>query len=86
MRVLQEASMTAEAEMANQPDREQARESINTMRVIGGLLLIVALLLYFFHLAEAPMGHWTLGALAAVFALAGVALLWVGSRRMRALR
>ena len=48
--------MTAEAEMANQPDREQARESINTMRVIGGLLLIVALLLYFFHLAEAPDG------------------------------
>jgi len=73
-------------EMANQPDREQARESINTMRVIGGLLLVVALLLYFFHLAEAPMGHRTLGVLAAIFAAMGVALLWVGWRRMRALR
>jgi Na+/melibiose symporter-like transporter len=78
--------MTAEAEMAKQPDREQARESINTLRVIGGLLLIVALLLYFFHLAEAPIGHSTLGVLSAVFAVAGVALLWVGWRRMRALR
>jgi protein-S-isoprenylcysteine O-methyltransferase Ste14 len=78
--------MTAEAEMANQPDREQARESINTMRIIGGLLVIVGLLLYFFHLAEAPMGHSTLGVLAAVFAVAGVALLWVGWRRIRALR
>ncbi len=78
--------MTAEAEMANQPDREQARESITTMRIIGGLLLIVALLLYFFHLAEAQMGHPTLGVLAAVFAVAGAALLWVGWRKMRALR
>jgi protein-S-isoprenylcysteine O-methyltransferase Ste14 len=78
--------MTAEAEMANQPDREQARESINTMRIIGGLLVIVALLLYFFHLAEAPMGHSTLGVLAAAFAVAGMALLVVGWRRMRALR
>jgi protein-S-isoprenylcysteine O-methyltransferase Ste14 len=78
--------MTAEAEMANQPDREQARESINTMRIIGGLLVIVGLLLYFFHLAEAPMGHSTLGVLAAGFAVAGVALLWVGWRRIRALR
>jgi protein-S-isoprenylcysteine O-methyltransferase Ste14 len=74
------------AEMAKQPDREQARESINTMRVVGGLLLIMGLLLYFFHLAEAPMGHSTLGVLAAAFAVAGVALLWVGWRRMRALR
>jgi len=78
--------MTAEAEMANQPDREQARESINAMRVVGGLLLVVALLLFFFHLAESQMGHWTLGVLAAVFAAAGVSLLWVGSRRLRALR
>jgi protein-S-isoprenylcysteine O-methyltransferase Ste14 len=71
---------------AKHEDREQARESINTMRIIGGLLVIVALLLYFFHLAEAPMGHSTLGVLAAAFAVAGVALLWIGWRRMRALR
>ena len=69
-----------------QPDREQARERFNTMRIAGGLLLMVALLLYFFHLAEAPMGHSTLGMLAAIFAAAGAALLWVGWRRLRALR
>ena len=69
-----------------QPDREQARERFNTMRIAGGLLLMVALLLYFFHLAEAPMGHSTLGVLAAIFAAVGAALLWVGWRRLRALR
>jgi hypothetical protein len=74
------------AETAKQQDREQARESSNTLRIVGGLLLIVALLLYFFHLAEAPMGRSTLGVLAAAFAAAGVALLWVGWRRLRALR
>jgi hypothetical protein len=67
-------------------DREQARESLNVMRVAGGLLLIVALLLYFFHLAEAPMGHSTLGVLAGAFAVSGAALLFVGWRRLRALR
>jgi uncharacterized membrane protein len=39
------------AEMAKQEDREQARERVNVLRIIGGLLLIVALMLYFFHLA-----------------------------------
>ena len=71
---------------AEQQDREQVRESANTMRIAGGLLLMVALLLYFFHLAEAPMGHSTLGVLAAIFAAVGAALLWVGWRRLRALR
>jgi len=74
------------AEMAKHPDREQARESGNALRIIGGLLLMVALLLYFFHLAEAPWGHSTLGVLAALFAACGAALLWVGWRRLRALR
>jgi len=69
-----------------QEEREQRREKVNTLRIIGGLLLIVALLLYFFHLAEAPMGRFTMGVLAAIFALAGIVLLWVGRRRLRALR
>jgi len=67
-------------------DREQARENLNVLRVAGGLLLIVALLLYFFHLAEAPMGHRTLGVLAAIFAVAGAALLAVGWWRIRAMQ
>ena len=74
------------AETAKHEDREQLRENITTMRIAGGLLLIVGLLLYFFHLAEAPMGHSTLGVLAAIFSAVGVALLWVGWRRLRALR
>jgi hypothetical protein len=74
------------AETAGQEDREQARENGNVLRILGGLLLIVALLLYFFHFAEAPWGHSTLGVLAGVFAICGVALLWVGWRRVRALR
>jgi len=69
-----------------QEDREQSREKMNTLRIIGGLLLIVALLLYFFHLAEAPMGHSTMGVLAALFAAAGAVLLWLGWSRLRALR
>ena len=56
------------AEIAKQQDREQVRESGNVLRIIGGLLLIVALLLYFFHQAETPWGHSTLGVLAAIFA------------------
>jgi hypothetical protein len=71
---------------ANQEDREQMRERINVLRVAGGLLLIVALLLYFFHLAEVPMGRSTIGALAALFGLTGTALLWVGWLRLRQLR
>jgi membrane associated rhomboid family serine protease len=67
-------------------DREQQRESLIVLRVAGGLLLIVALLLYFFHMAEARFGHVLLGVLAAVFAVAGAALLFVGWWRMRALR
>jgi protein-S-isoprenylcysteine O-methyltransferase Ste14 len=69
-----------------QEDREQRREKVNTLRIIGGLFLIVALLLYFFHLAEAPMGRSAMGVLAALFALAGLVLLWSGWRRLRALR
>ncbi len=74
------------AEMANREDREQARERANVQRVIGGLFLAVALLLYFFHMAEAPQGQYALGLLAAVFAVCGAALSWVGWRRIRALR
>ena len=84
MRALEGASRMAER--AKEQDREQARESANVLRVCGGLLLMVALLLYFFHMAEAPMGHSTLGVMAAAFAVAGVALLLVGWRRLRALR
>jgi drug/metabolite transporter (DMT)-like permease len=72
--------------MEEQGDREQARERINTQRIVGGMLLMVALLLYFFHLAEAPQGNSLLGVLAAMFAAVGAALLWVGRRRLRALR
>ena len=72
--------------MAELGDREQARERINTLRIVGGMLLMMALLLYFFHLAEAPQGHSLLGVLAALFAAAGAVLLWVGRRRLRALR
>lgn len=72
--------------VAKQLDREQARESLNTMRIVGGLLVIVGLLLYFFHIAEARFGGTTLGVLAAAFAVAGATLLFVGWRRIRALR
>jgi hypothetical protein len=73
-------------EMANYPDREQARERANTMRIVGGLFLIVALLLYFFHLAEVPMGQHIMGVLSGLFGVIGAALLWVGRRRIRELR
>ena len=69
-----------------QTDFEQARESVTALRFLGGLLLMVALLLYFFHLAEKPAGRHTLGWLSAGFALLGAALLWVGSRKLRSLR
>jgi Na+/melibiose symporter-like transporter len=69
-----------------QSDREQARESVNTLRFLGGMFLVVALLLYFFHLAEAPMGQYAMAVLAAVFGVIGVLLLWMGQRRLRDLR
>jgi hypothetical protein len=71
---------------AEQPDRELARERINTLRVVGGMLLILALLLYFFHLAEAAMGQSTIGVLAGFSGAIGVALLWVGRLRLRKLQ
>jgi hypothetical protein len=74
------------AEMAKHEDREQARENINTLRFLGGLLLMVALLLYFFHLAEVPMGRSTIGVLACIVGAIGAGLLGVGWRKLRALR
>lgn len=71
---------------ATRVDREQARESANTLRILGGMLLAVALLLYFFHLAEAPTGQHLIGWLAAGFGVTGAALLWVGQRKIRPLR
>jgi Na+/melibiose symporter-like transporter len=71
--------------MAEREDREQRRERLNTMRVVGGLLIVVALLVYFFHLAEAPMGGRALGALALALSVAGAVLLWIGWRRLRAM-
>ena len=71
--------------MAEREDREQRRERLNAMRVVGGLLIVVALLVYFFHLAEAPMGGRALGALALALSVAGAVLLWIGWRRLRAM-
>lgn len=67
-------------------DREQERERINTLRIVGGLLCVVGLLLYFFHLAEVRFGGTKIGALAAAFVIGGAALLCTGWLRMRALR
>ena len=72
-------------EMAKHEDHEQEREKINTMRILGGLFLIVGLLLYFFHMAEAPE-RAALGVLSGIFAFCGTALLFVGWLRIRALR
>ena len=66
-----------ESQIASRP------REVNVLRIIGGLLLMVALLLYFFHLAEAPMGRSTLGVLAALFAVSRRSADWVGSRRLR---
>ena len=65
---------------------EQARESLNTLRVVGGLLADRGAAAVVLPLAEARFGHLTLGVLAAVCAVSGVALLYVGWRRIRALR
>lgn len=75
--------MTAQSKPVNP---EQARESINTLRVIGGLLVAAGLLLYFLHLAEAWLGGALLGGLALGFFGVGAVLLIIGWRRMRALR
>jgi hypothetical protein len=69
-----------------QVDREQAQESVKVMSFLGGMSLIVALLLYFFHLGEAPMGQSAIGVLAGVFSVIGLLLLLVGRRRLRTLR
>lgn len=74
------------AKSLQQEDREQAREGVNVLRFLGGLLLMLALLLYFFHLAEQPMGRHTLGWLAALFAVLGAGLFGVGSRRLRSMK
>ena len=69
-----------------QPDYEEERERLNAMRVAGGLLVIVGLLLYFFHIAEARFGGVNIGMLAAAFAALGSVLLFVGWWKLRALR
>jgi heme/copper-type cytochrome/quinol oxidase subunit 4 len=71
---------------ARHEDREQAREDVNAFRILGGMLLMLALLLYFFHLAEKPVGRHTLGILSGLFGVIGVVLLLVGRRKLRALR
>jgi hypothetical protein len=73
-------------QLAKQEDREQLRERINTLRVLGGMLLVLALLLYFFHLAEVAMGRSVIGVLAAFSGAIGVTLLWVGRLRLRRLQ
>jgi hypothetical protein len=79
-------TMVAEAVKETHEDREQAREKGNVLRIVGGLFVMMALLLYFFHLAEVPMGGHMIGVLAAAFGAIGVVLLWVGQVKIRALR
>jgi hypothetical protein len=67
-------------------DVDEAPESVNALRFLGGLLLIMALLLYFFHLAEAPMGQHTLGILSAIFAVLGASLLLLNRHKLRSMR
>jgi len=69
-----------------QPDYVHDRERLTAMRVAGGLLVIIGLLLYFFHIAEARFGGANMGVLAAAFTLVGSALLVVGWWKLRALR
>jgi hypothetical protein len=76
--------MTAPTKIPEDP--EQKRESVNALRVLGGLLMMVALLLYFFHLAESPMGHHILGGLSIFFAVLGVMLFVIGHARLSAMR
>ncbi|MDR3762871.1 MAG: hypothetical protein P4M01_02115 [Acidobacteriota bacterium] len=71
----------------NKPaDPELQRENLNTLRILGGLLMLVALLIFFFHLAESPMGHHALGSLAALFAVVGATVYLTGHFRLRAMR
>ena len=72
--------------LSKHEDREQVREGVNALRFLGGLLLMVALLLYFFHLAEKPVSRHTLGWLSALFAVLGAVLFGIGSRKLRSLR
>jgi hypothetical protein len=72
--------------LPEQPSREQKQESINALRFLGGMLLVLALLLYFFHLAEVPMGQSAIGVLAAASGALGVVLLWVGQHQLRKLQ
>ena len=83
-----ETAMQQEREQPDrkQPDYAQERERLNAMRVAGGLLVIVGLLLYFFYIAEARFGGATMGVLAAVFAVVGAMLLFAGWRGLRAMR
>ncbi len=85
---MMETAMQQESEQPDQkqPDYVQERERLNAMRVAGGLLVIIGLLLYFFHLAEARMGGATMGVLAAAFAVVGSVLLFVGWWKLRELR
>jgi heme/copper-type cytochrome/quinol oxidase subunit 4 len=72
--------------MAKQEDREQSREGVNALRILGGMMLMLALMLYFFHLAEKPYGRHTLGILSVLFGVIGLLLLLIGRRRLRVLR
>ncbi len=69
-----------------QSNHEQKRERLNAMRVAGGLLVGVGMLLYFFHIAEARTGGATMGVLAGAFVVVGAALLFVGWWKLRTLR
>jgi len=67
-------------------EREQAREGINAWRILGGMMLMLALVLYFFHFAEKPYGRHAIGILSGVFGVIGLVLLLIGRRRLRVLR
>jgi heme/copper-type cytochrome/quinol oxidase subunit 4 len=50
------------------------------------MMLMLALMLYFFHLAEKPYGRHTLGILSVLFGVIGLVLLLVGRRKLRKVR
>jgi hypothetical protein len=74
------------SEIAKLVDRELAKERYNVLRIVGGLLLLMALMFFFFHLGEARMGKDALGVMAGVLCSAGVVLLVVGWYKLRGLR